>query len=243
MPTEVHGRRVVPKPNKTETLLRKQVLETALAMSNQGLSPGRSGNVSARRKKGMLITPSGAEYHSLTPADIVVLTGRGEPAPGQRKPSSEHLLHHAIYRARPDVHAIVHSHSLNATALACAEMSIPAFHYMVAVAGGSDIPLAPYATFGTDELAAATVKGLSRRNACLLSHHGQIAVGENLEAALELALEVETLAAQYIKVRTLGAVRLLDEEEMARVAARFANYGRAAQASGPAFKSKRKSTA
>jgi L-fuculose-phosphate aldolase len=219
----------VSKRNKTESQLRKLVLETALSMSSQGLSPGRSGNVSARRKKGMLITPSGMEYQSFTPSDIVLLTENGKLARGQRKPSSEHLLHRAIYLARPDVLAIVHSHSLNATALACAEMSIPAFHYMVAMAGGSDIPLAPYATFGTEELAEAAAEALSQRNACLLAHHGQIAVGESLEAALDLALEVETLAAQYIKVRSLGAVRLLDEEEMERVLARFANYGRAAQ--------------
>jgi ribulose-5-phosphate 4-epimerase/fuculose-1-phosphate aldolase len=229
----------VSKQNKKESQLRKLVLETALAMSSQGLSPGRSGNVSARWKKGALITPSGMEYQSLTPDDIVLLLESGEPMRGQRKPSSEHLLHRAIYQARPDVYAIVHAHSLNATALACAEMSIPAFHYMVAMSGGADIPLAPYATFGSGELAAAAADALSQRNACLLAHHGQVAVGESLGAALDLALEVETLAAQYIKVRTLGAVRLLDEEEMERVLAKFANYGRAAQKAAPAVRSKR----
>lgn len=209
--------------------LRRKVLDTALAMSAQGLSPGRSGNVSARCGKGLLITPSGLAYQGLTPADIVLVPASGKPAAGQRKPSSEWRFHRAIYRARPDVLAIVHSHSLNATALACAGMAIPAFHYMVAVAGGNDIPLAPYATFGTDELARSAVAALSQRNACLLAHHGQIAAGASLEAALELALEVETLAAQYIKVIGLGAVRLLDDEEMARVLEKFAGYGRAAQ--------------
>lgn len=203
---------------KTEAgdALRREVLNTGLAMSTQGLSPGRSGNVSARYGKGLLITPSGMPYQELQPTDIVYVPPSGKPAVGQLKPSSEWRFHRAIYRARDDVHAIVHSHSLNATALACAEMSIPAFHYMVAVAGGNDIPLAPYATFGTDELAKAAVAALSKRNACLLSHHGQIAVGGSLEAALDLALEVETLAAQYIRVVALGAVRLLDDGEMAR---------------------------
>jgi L-fuculose-phosphate aldolase len=209
--------------------LKREVLNTGLAMSAQGLSPGRSGNVSARYGKGLLITPSGVLYQDLEPADIVHVPGNGKPAAGQLKPSSEWRLHRAVYRARPDARAIVHCHSLNATALACAEMPIPAFHYMVAAAGGSDIPLAPYATFGSNELAQGAAAALRERNACLLSHHGQIAVGGSLDAALDLALEVETLSAQYIKTVTLGAVRLLDENEMRRVLKKFASYGPAAQ--------------
>jgi L-fuculose-phosphate aldolase len=209
--------------------LRQHVLDTALTMSSQGLSPGRSGNVSARHRKGMLITPSGMAYQELKPADIVHVLATGKPAANQLKPSSEWRLHRAIYKARPDVQAIVHAHSLNATALACAEAPIPAFHYMVAMAGGSDIPLVPYATFGGEELAQAAAATLSNRNACLLAHHGQIAVGDSLGAALDLAAEVETLSAQYIKVLTLGAVRLLDEAEMEKVLIQFRSYGRSAQ--------------
>jgi L-fuculose-phosphate aldolase len=219
----------VAKQDAEETRLRQDVLSAALAMSAMGLSPGRSGNVSARFKKGMIITPSGLPYDSLTPSSMVRLRPSGKPAADQLKPSSEWLFQLAIYRARPDVGAIVHCHSLNATALACAEKSIPAFHYMVAVAGGADIPLAPYATFGSEDLARAAAAALARRNACLLAHHGQIAAGANLEAALDLAHEVESLAAQYIKVLTLGPAPLLDAEEMERVLVKFASYGRAAQ--------------
>lgn len=194
-------------------------------MSESGLSPGRSGNVSARIEGGMLITPSGKAYNIMEPDDIVAVGSDGTPRPGSLKPSSEWRFHLKIYEVRPDVRAIVHCHSLNATALACTHRPIPAFHYMVAVAGGKDIPLAPYATFGTPELAANIAAVLTDRKACLLANHGQIATGTSLAAALELAHEIETLAAQYIKVLGLGETHLLDDEEMDRVLARFRSYG------------------
>lgn len=198
-------------------------------MSREGLSPNRSGNASVRFGTGMLITPSGCIADRLEPRDMVHVPASGKIARGQRTPSSEWRLHRAIYEARPDARAIVHCHSLNATALACARTPIPAFHYMVALAGGSDIPLAPYATFGTEELGRSVAATLARRDACLLANHGQIALGDGLEAALELAREVETLAAQYIKARAVGAPALLDEEEMARVLEKFSGYGRKAR--------------
>ncbi|MFP3921383.1 MAG: class II aldolase/adducin family protein [Dichotomicrobium sp.] len=212
----------------SETALRAGVAETARRMSATGLSPGRSGNVSARWAGGMLITPSGAAYDTLSAEDIVFVDDRGEPRPGDGVPSSEWRFHQAAYDARPDAGAVVHCHSRCATALACAHRSIPAFHYMVAVAGGTDIPLVPYATFGTDELAAHVADTLSTRKACLLANHGQIATGADLASALELAGEVETLAAQYLEVLKLGEVQLLDEQEMARVLERFETYGKPA---------------
>ncbi len=213
-----------------ELKARRAVIRTALAMSRSGLSPGRSGNVSCRWKGGMLITPSGMAYDKIGPRDIVFVDGKGEvPDKKSRKPSSEWRFHLAAYRARPDMGAVVHTHSLNATVLACAGKPIPAFHYMVAVAGGSDIPLVPYDTFGTKELAQHVAKGLSHRTACLMANHGQIAIGETLEAALELAHEVEVLATQYCKVLTLGEPVLLSADEMARVLKRFKTYGQRAQ--------------
>ena len=127
------------------------------------------------------------------------------------------------------MNAVVHTHSMHATALACAHKAIPAFHYMVAVAGGNDIPLVPYDTFGTEELARHVAKGLKHRNACLMANHGQIALGATLESALELADEVEVLAKQYWKVLALGEPRILPDDEMARVLKRFKSYGQRAQ--------------
>ena len=147
---------------------------------------------------------------------------------GGKAPSSEWHFHQAIYEARPDAGAAVHCHSRFATALACVHLAVPSFHYMVAKAGGADIPLAPYATYGTPELATHVAKALAQRNACLLANHGQIAIGAGLEDALELAEEVEVLAAQYVTARLLGEPVLLPADEMARVAVKFKSYGKAA---------------
>jgi L-fuculose-phosphate aldolase len=205
--------------------LRRAVVETAQAMSREGLSPGRSGNVSVRYDGGALITPSGLPYETLTPEQIVLVRGDGSTARGALLPSSEWQLHLAIYAAHLKAEAIVHCHSPNATALACACRHIPAFHYMVAVAGGADIPLAPYATFGTQELADTVAATLEGRRACLLAHHGQIAFGSSLASALDLAREVEVLAMQYIKTLQIGGGPLLGEAAMAEVLGKFATYG------------------
>lgn len=213
----------------TEAWLRQQVVDTAQAMSARGLSPQRSGNVSVRLDDGFIVTPTGLAYDDYLPDDMVRLDMDGRAAPGQKKPSSEAPFHLAIYRAFPDAAAIVHCHSMAATALACARMEIPAFHYMVAVAGGARIPLAEYATFGTDELAASAVRALSGGyRACLLANHGQIAYAGSLAKALELAAEVETLARQYIDVLGLGRPHVLDDAEMARVIEKFKGYGKQA---------------
>lgn len=204
---------------------RAAVIETAQNMSREGLSPGRSGNVSCRFGAGMLITPSGLAYAELKVCDIVYVSDDGTVDAGSPKPSSEWRFHLAAYKARPDRHAVVHTHSLNATALACAGKHIPAFHYMVALAGGNDIPIVPYATFGTAELACHVAAALKTRDACLMANHGQIAISQSLEGALELAFEVEQLAAQYLKVLTLGDPVLLSDDEMELMVQKFRAYG------------------
>ena len=159
--------------------------------------------------------------------------GDGAVLGEQRQPSSEWRFHLFAYDARPDRHAIVHTHSMHATVLACVKKPIPAFHYMVAAVGGKDIPVVPYATFGTDELGGHVAKGLKERDAVLMASHGQIAIGETLSSALELAFEVETLAEQYYKVLLLGAAKLvpdiLSDEAMAEMVEKFKTYGQKAQ--------------
>ncbi|MEQ9143636.1 MAG: class II aldolase/adducin family protein [Parvibaculaceae bacterium] len=209
--------------------LAQNVIDTALRMSREGLSAGRSGNVSVRDGERVLITPTGMAYEALTSDDIVSMALDGSVPDGSRKPSSEWHFHAAVYAARPDIGAVVHTHSNAATALACLEEGIPAFHYMVAAAGGHDIRCAPYATFGTEELAAHAVRALEGRQACLLAHHGVIACGSTLAKAYDLAVEVETLAEQYARARTLGAVPLLDAREMDRVLEKFKGYGQQAK--------------
>jgi len=207
--------------------LRQQVIATALAMNAAGINRGKSGNVSARLDDGFLVTPSGLPYDQTTPADLVAMSHEGEVR-GTRVPSSEWRFHRDIYRARPDAHAIVHTHAPFATSLACLHRGIPAFHYMVAIAGGSDIRCAPYATFGTQELSDHAVSALAGRKACLLANHGMIALGESLGRALALAIEVETLAEMYWRALQVGEPKLLPAEEMAVVLAKFATYGQQA---------------
>lgn len=208
-----------------EAWLRQQIIDTARIMSDEGLSPGTSGNVSARWNDGMLITPTGMAYGDLIPEDIVFMDQKGEATEGARKPSSEWRFHFSAYGARGDAHAIVHTHSRYATALACCRKPIPAFHYMVAAAGGNDIPVAGYATFGTDGLADSVASALEGRRACLMANHGVIACGADLDAALGLAREVESLAAQYVAALEVGEPHILDDAEMARVLERFRSYG------------------
>ncbi len=211
-----------------ESRLREAVVSTACAMNALGINRGKSGNVSARMRSadfdGFLITPTGLAYAATTPADIVAMTLDGTTV-GPRTPSSEWRFHRDIYRSRPDVHAVVHTHAPFATTLACLERGIPAFHYMVAVAGGADIRCAPYATFGTQALSDYALAALADRRACLLAHHGMIAVGATLDAALALAVEVETLAQMYWQALQVGEPALLGREEMDVVLSKFATYG------------------
>mgnify|MGYP003666277787 CR=1 FL=1 len=208
-----------------EDWARQGVIDTALAMSGSGLSPQQSGNVSARFGAGFLITPTGMDYDDLLPEDIVAVTLDGSVAAGQRAPSSEWHMHAGIYAARPEARAIVHAHSDYAVTLAVMGLSIPPFHYMVALIGGRDIRCAPYATFGSAELGRHAVAAIAGRKACLLAHHGQIAFGRDLAEALKLAHEVEILSGQYWRALQIGEPPLLPDDEMDRVVAKFHGYG------------------
>jgi L-fuculose-phosphate aldolase len=206
--------------------LRAAVITGCRALISLDLTYGTSGNVSVRRDStSLFISPTGMGYEALEPGDVPLVTLDGRWF-GRRRPSSEWRFHRDIMAARPEVGAIVHAHSRYATALACTGSGIPAFHYMVAVAGGEDIRCARYHTFGTQELSEAALTALDGRRACLLAHHGIIALGCDLAAALKLAGEVESLAAQYSTALTLGNVGRLDAAEMRRVVEKFRTYGR-----------------
>jgi L-fuculose-phosphate aldolase len=200
------------------------LLATALATYTSGLNQVTSGNVSRRTPTGFLITPTGLSYDRLTTQDLVPMEMDGTST-GDRRPSSEWRFHLDIYAQRPEINAIVHTHSLAATSLACLGRGIPPFHYMVAVAGGEDIRCSPYATFGTAELSRHALTALVDRQACLLGHHGVIAIGANLTQALTIALEVETLAKMYLGCLSVGEPKHLSSAEMAIVVAKFATYG------------------
>jgi L-fuculose-phosphate aldolase len=185
-----------------------------------------SGNISVRHGEGLLITPTSIPYESLEPEDIVYLSVDGTPE-GRRQPSSEWRFHRDIMRARTDVNAIVHAHPTFCTILAIMERGIPAIHYMIAAAGGPDIRCGPYAIFGSAELSKHAVDALDGRRACLLAHHGMIAIGSSLEKAMWLAVEVETLAKQYHGSLQLGDPPLLTRQQIDDVAAKMAGYGNA----------------
>lgn len=204
--------------------LRRAAIAAAQQLGPLGLNRGTSGNVSVRAGDGLLITPTGVPYDALTPGRIVWmdLDGRYE---GDWLPSSEWRFHCDILRSRPDLNAVVHTHAVHATALACHGRGIPAFHYMVAAGGGQDIRCAPYATFGTAGLSANAVRALEGRRACLLANHGLIACGYTLNRALALAVDVETLAAMYLKALEIGEPVMLDAAEMQRILEKFATYG------------------
>jgi len=210
----------------TDNKLRAAVIAACRELVRHGLAHGSSGNVSVRRdKRRFFVSPTGMPYHALEPDDIPLMDLDGRWF-GRRRPSSEWRFHRDILRSRDEVAAVVHTHSPKATSLACTGRGIPAFHYMVAVAGGADIRCAPYRTFGTQELSDAAIAALEGRKACLLANHGVIALGADLPAALALAGEVENLAAQYCTALIMGEVRILDENEMRRVVEKFSSYGK-----------------
>jgi L-fuculose-phosphate aldolase len=206
--------------------LRSEIVAVGQRMSSSGLSPGKSGNLSVRVDGGMLITPTGIPYTEMRAGDIVEVRADGRVHPGQRVASSEWRVHLAVYKARPDVGAIVHTHSLNATALSCLHRGIPAFHYMVAEFGGERVVCAPYATYGSEELARFAVKALGPRNACLLANHGSIALGDSVRQAYDRAAALEAPAAQYARALQIGRPRILSGREMARVIEKFKTYGK-----------------
>jgi L-fuculose-phosphate aldolase len=215
-------------PREDSRALRQALIDTARGMNAAGINVNKSGNVSVRgargARTGFLITPTGIPYAELTVDEIVFVPFEGRPV-GQAEPSSEWRFHRDILRSRPEFDSIVHTHSRAATALAVHGRGIPAFHYMVAAAGGKDIRCARYATFGTQQLSDHALEALQDRKACLLAHHGVIACDASLQAALRLAIEVENLAQTYLAACTLGEPPLLSNDEMALIVERFKIYG------------------
>lgn len=211
----------------TEAALRVEVLATARRLVDEGLTRGTSGNVSARLGDGaLLVTPSGVPYDRIGPSDLVVVGMDGAVRPGQREPSSEWRIHRDVYAARPDARGVVHAHPPFATTIACLGRSIPAVHYEIAFAGGRDVRCARYATYGTEELSRAALEALEGRHACLLANHGLVALGPSLELAFRVARVVETVAEVYWRALAVGTPVILGDEEMDRVVARFAGYGK-----------------
>jgi len=216
--------------------LKKEVIKYAQKLNSTNLSPLRSGNVSARVTKdnveGFLLTPSGKRYEDLVPEDIVFLSLKEEYDNlklfnSSLNPSSEWRFHQDIYRKKKEAKAIVHAHSPNATAVSVHGKSIPAFHYMVALAGGNDIKCAEYGTFGTTELSRNIIQALEKRKACLMSNHGQVAFGTNLKQAFELAEEVENICHQYIIALKIGEPKILSSAEMNKILDKIKHYKKA----------------
>jgi L-fuculose-phosphate aldolase len=199
------------------------LIATAREMNRCGLNQGTSGNVSLRAEGGMWITPSALPYESLQADDLAFVDFTGAPC-GPQRPSSEWRFHLDIYRQRPDAQAVLHAHPVHCTALACLRRPIPAFHYMVAVAGGRDIRCAPYETFGTQALSDRVVEALQGRQACLLANHGLVCLAPDLSTALALAIEVEQLAETYLNCLATGEPAILDDAEMDRVLKKFEDY-------------------
>lgn len=208
----------------SDTDARQAIIAACLDMNRLSINQGTSGNISVRKDDGILITPTSMPYNRMMPSDIIWMgfDGRIE---GTRQPSSEWRFHLDIMREKPEVNAIVHAHPHACATLSIMEKSIPPIHYMVAITGGSDIRCAPYATFGTAELSKNALEALEGRTACLLGHHGMIATGGSLDKAMWLAVEVETLAKQYLACLPFGEPPLLSDEEIQNVITRMANYG------------------
>lgn len=212
----------------TGTDAREAMVAASCKLVALGLNRGASGNLSLRHGAGFLVTPSGVAPESMRPEQIVGIDLDGNWS-GPWKPSTEWRFHRDIYASRPDIGAVVHNHATAATGLACLSRGIPAFHYMVAVAGGPDVRCAPYATVGTQELSDYAVAALDGRLACLLAHHGMITIGRSLESAIAVAVEIEHLAEIFLRLLPLGEPPVLDAAAMERVFELFRSYGPAAQ--------------
>ena len=208
-----------------ELSIRKNIIKFSKLLNKTNLSPLRSGNISVRYKNGFLITPSGMKYENLKPKDIVFVNMKGEFNQQKNKPSSEWKFHKDIYKnKKKESNAIVHCHSKNALVLSCIRKKIPAFHYMVAVAGGTDIRCANYATYGTSDLSKNIITALKQRSACLIENHGQVSFSDNLSNAFELAQEVEYLAEQYLECLRVGKPKILSLSQMNKVLVKVKNY-------------------
>lgn len=207
-----------------ELKIKKIIIKFAKLLNKTNLSPMRSGNISVRYNNGFLITPSGMKYDILKPNDIVFVNLNGKYNKSKNKPSSEWRFHKDIYKNKKDTNSIVHCHSKNALVLSCLRKKIPAFHYMVAIAGGVDIKCAKYATYGTSDLSKNIMTALKDRTACLIENHGQVSFSNSLESAFELAQEVEYLSEQYIECLRIGKPKILPIYEMKKVLSKVKNY-------------------
>jgi L-fuculose-phosphate aldolase len=204
--------------------MHEALLHATQQLAQLGLNKGTSGNVSVRYGDGFLITPSGIDVAEMRANSMVQMSMEGNPQ-SAGKPSSEWRFHRDIYQSKPEVGAVVHTHSTFATTLACLQKSVPAFHYMIAIAGGDSIPCAPYALFGTQKLSDVAINALKNRKACLLANHGMIATGKDLKQALAIAQEVENLCEQYWRCLQTGEPYILTQQEMQEVFNQFKDYG------------------
>ncbi len=206
-----------------------QIVEASKRLVSTGMNRGSCGNVSTRCETmfndsdSFLITPSGVDPEKMTTGSVCLMNMFGETT-CHGKPSSEWRIHRDIYSVRPDIHAVVHTHSPFATTLACMQLEVPPFHYMIAVTGANTIPCAPYALFGTQELSDSALDCLENRYACLLAHHGMIALGHNLDHAMAVAIEVESLCEQYWRILQTGHLKILSEKQMNAVHEKFRDY-------------------
>jgi L-fuculose-phosphate aldolase len=204
--------------------IRRQMIATCIYMNDRGINQGTSGNISVRVDGGFLITPSGVPYHEMKPNDIVMMKLDASHT-GPRKPSTEWRFHRDIMAKKPEVGATIHLHSMFCTSLSILRREIPAVHYMIAAAGGPTVPCVPYVTWGTQELADYIIGALENRLACLLANHGMVCVGRDLKKAAWLAVEIETLAAQYWRALQVGKPHILPDDEIGRVMQKFKSYG------------------
>ena len=202
----------------------EQVIKYAKMLNVKNLSALRSGNISVRYKNGFFITPSWVKYSQLQTEDVVFVSLDGNFDSLKQRPSSEWRIHKDIYVNKKEANAVVHAHSTHATAVSAHGKSIPAFHYMVALAGGDDIKCAEYATFGTEELSKNILEALDKRKACLMSNHGQVVFDTNLEKAFELAEEIENICHQYINALKIGIPKILSNNEMKKVLEKVKDY-------------------
>ena len=210
----------------------KELIKTCIEMESRGINQGTSGNLSIRYKNSFLITPSSISYNDMTPEDIVEMDWEGGFI--GKQPSSEWRFHRDILKNRNDINVVLHCHSINATSLSCHNKDIPAFHYIVGLAGGNNIRCAKYATFGSQELANNALIAIKDRLACLLGHHGMICLGKTFKEALMLGCEVEAMAKMYIKALSIGNTDILTKEEMDIVVKRMErmSYGKGPEPEG-----------
>ena len=210
----------------------KELIKTCIEMESRGINQGTSGNLSIRYKNSFLITPSSISYNDMTPEDIVEMDWEGRFT--GKQPSSEWRFHRDILKSRNDINVVLHCHSINATSLSCHNRNIPAFHYIVGLAGGNNIRCAKYATFGTQELSDNALIAIKDRLACLLGHHGMICLGKTLKQALMLGCEVEAMSKMYIKALSIGDTDILSEEEMVKVVKQMErmSYGKGPEPEG-----------